>query len=88
MLCKASLALLALVLVLGPVEARSRYDHLSNSHGCALIDRSHPPQFITYEGKSQSEIQLRLRNNTSCSIVVETDDRYPIQINKALRTCD
>ena len=31
-----------------------------------------------YEHKSESELQLRLRNNSSCPIVVETDERYPL----------
>jgi hypothetical protein len=49
---------------------------------CALIDKNRPPQFIVYEGKSESDISLRLRNNSSCAIVVETDDTYPTQLKK------
>lgn len=54
-------------------------DRSSNERGCALIDKSQPAQVILYEGKSQSEIRLRLRNNSDCAIVVETDDVLPMQ---------
>lgn len=54
----------------------------STEDGCSLIDKTRPPQFIVYEDKSKSDIHLRLRNNTSCAIVVETDDRYPTEIKK------
>jgi hypothetical protein len=54
----------------------------STKDGCSLIDKSRPPQFIVYEDKLKSDIHLRLRNNTSCAIVVETDDRYPTEIKK------
>src|SRR5262245_18658930 len=50
--------------------------------GCSLIDKTRPPQFIFYEKKTDSEIQLRLRNNTSCAIVVETDEVYPTRLRK------
>ena len=50
--------------------------------GCAVIDGNRPPQFIVYEGKSSSGINLRLRNNSSCAIVVETDDNYPSRIKR------
>ena len=53
----------------------------SKEPGCSLIDKSHPAQFILYEGRyeSASEIKLRLRNNSDCAIVVETDDVLPTQ---------
>jgi hypothetical protein len=47
-----------------------------------LIDGSRPPQFIEFEAQSDSEIKLRLRNNTNCAIVVETDDNYPTELKK------
>lgn len=49
---------------------------------CRLINKSRPSQFISYEGVTQgtSEVKLRLLNNTSCSIVVETDDRDPVRL--------
>lgn len=55
-----------------------------NQAGCALIDKSRPAQFISHEGTSgtASEVTLRLHNNTSCSIVVETDDRSPTRLSK------
>ena len=59
-------------------------DRLSVERGCVLIDKRHPPQSILYEDKfeSSSTIHLRLRNNTSCPIVVETDDTLPTPIKK------
>jgi hypothetical protein len=53
-----------------------------NQTGCTLIDKSRPAQFISYEGTSETrtKVTLRLHNNTSCSIIVETDDRSPTQI--------
>lgn len=52
--------------------------------GCGLIDKNHPAQFILYEGRSESspEIKLRLRNNTDCTIIVETDDAFPTQVTR------
>jgi hypothetical protein len=57
-------------------------DRRSSKDGCVRIDPARAPQFITYDRKSESEIFLRLRNNSSCAIVVETDDQYPTQITK------
>src|SRR5437763_645518 len=55
----------------------------ANEPGCALIDKNHPAQFISYEGRAESsEIKLRLRNNTDCAIIVETDDVLPTQLKK------
>ena len=56
----------------------------ANQTGCALIDKSRPAQFISYEGGSEriSEVTLRLHNNTSCSIIVETDDSSPTRFIK------
>ncbi|HBB96852.1 MAG TPA: hypothetical protein DC054_15850 [Blastocatellia bacterium] len=54
----------------------------SKEPGCRLIDKNHPAQFILYEGRyeSASELKLRLRNNSDCAIVVETDDVTPKQL--------
>ena len=62
----------------------SAQDRSANKSGCALVDKNHPAQFISYEGKaeSSSEIKLRLRNNTDCPIIVETDDVLPTQLKK------
>ena len=49
-------------------------DRPSQAQGYTVLDRTRPPQFITYEGTFESRIQLRLRNNTSCPIIIETDD--------------
>jgi len=56
----------------------------ANEPGCALIDKNHRAQFISYEGRteSSSEIKLRLRNNTNCAIIVETDDVFPTQLKR------
>lgn len=55
-----------------------------NQTGCALVDKSRPAQFISYDGASEttSEVTLRLHNNTSCGIIVETDDRSPTRLSK------
>jgi hypothetical protein len=41
-------------------------------NGCSLIDKSRRPQFIGYEGVSDSSqnVRLRLRNNSTCAIIV------------------
>ena len=59
-------------------------DGSANKSACALMDKNRPAQFILYEGRSESspEIKLRLRNNTDCSIIVETDDVLPTQTRK------
>lgn len=59
-------------------------DRLANKSGCALVDKNYRAQFISYEGKaeSSSEIKLRLRNNTDCAIVVETDDVLATQLKR------
>jgi hypothetical protein len=75
-----TLAAVILLLTMGGVSFAQ--DRSSSKQGCVRIDPTRPPQFITYEGKSDSEIYLRLRNNSSCAIVVETDDQYPTQITK------
>jgi hypothetical protein len=50
--------------------------------GCSLLDKSQPSQFISYENvtRAKSEVRLKLHNNTTCSIVVETDDRAPVRV--------
>ena len=64
--------------------ANPAQDRPSVERGCVLIDKSHAPQSILYEDRfeSSSTIDLRLRNNTSCPIVVETDDTLPTPIKK------
>lgn len=52
---------------------------ISNTQaGCSRIDQSRPAQFISYESASDSGIRLRLHNNSTCPIIVETDDRAPL----------
>jgi hypothetical protein len=55
-----------------------------NQTGCLLIDKNQLAQYISFEGVSNSalDITLRLHNNTSCSIFVETDDRNPTKLTK------
>jgi hypothetical protein len=51
--------------------------------GCSLINKQRPAQFIDYQGVSSfREVKLRLRNNTNCTIIVETDDHYPTRMVK------
>lgn len=59
-------------------------DRSATQAGCTLIDRSRPAQSVSYDGRSlsTSEIRLRLHNNTSCSIIVETDDRSPTRLTQ------
>jgi hypothetical protein len=71
-----------LVLILTLAALSVAQSGSSIKHGCTVIDASRPPQFIVYEDKSESEIHLRLRNNSSCAILVETDDTYPTEIKK------
>lgn len=56
----------------------------ANQIGCTLIDRNRPAQFISYVdiSESASDVRLRLRNNTSCTIIVQTDDVYPTRLNR------
>jgi len=55
-----------------------------NQAGCALIDKSRPAQFISYEAVSETTLEatLRLHNNTTCSIIVETDDTSPTRLSR------
>jgi len=43
------------------------------------LDQSHPAQFISYESGSDSDVRLRLQNNASCPIIVETDDHVSLR---------
>ena len=54
----------------------------SSKSGCALLDNTRRPQFITYETRVDSNVRLRFRNNTTCAIVVETDDHYPTELKR------
>ena len=62
-----------------PAHARS-----GDEAACTLIDQNRPAQFVSYEGASQParEVTLRIHNNTSCSIIVETDDRSPTRMSR------
>ena len=44
---------------------------------CSRIDSSRASQFISYDGTSDSDVRLRLHNNSDCRIVIETDDHEP-----------
>lgn len=51
--------------------------------GCALMDKTKDAQFISFENRVDiSELKLRLRNNTDCSIILQTDDNYPTVVRK------
>jgi hypothetical protein len=71
-----------LVLILALATVSLAQGASSTKDGCSVLDATRSAQFIVYEGKSESDIHLRLRNNSSCAIVVETDDRYPTEIKK------
>jgi hypothetical protein len=83
-LMRTSLGIFSLGLLVSMAGGNLSQARLSNQRGCALIDKSHPPQFVLYEGKSESssEMHLRLRNNTDCNIVVETDDTPATQAKR------
>jgi hypothetical protein len=81
MVLKLSIVVMILVLLFDVAEATVLPANSPNVNRCSVIDATRPPQFIVYESKFESQIRLRLRNNSSCAIVVETDDEYPIQLN-------
>jgi hypothetical protein len=74
-LMSSCLLLLASVVV-SPAQTNSR-----SQAGCSLIDQSRPAQFISFESASDSGVRLRLHNNSSCPIIVETDDRAPLLLS-------
>jgi hypothetical protein len=82
MLVKTALVLLTTALLFTMEQASLSHDDSSDEQGCTLLDKTHAPHFITYERKFESNIQLRLRNNTSCPIVIETDDQYPTRLRR------
>jgi hypothetical protein len=82
MVLKLSIVVMILVLLFDVAEATVLPANSPNVNRCSVIDATRPPQFIVYESKFESQIRLRLRNNSSCAIVVETDDEYPIQLKK------
>ena len=82
MVLKLSIVVVFLVILFSVAGATVLQANSPNVDRCSLIDTTRPPQFILYEGKFESQIRLRLRNNSSCQIVVETDDEYPIQFKK------
>lgn len=57
----------------------------ASQKGCIILDINRPAQFISYEKKIEqgSKVQLRLRNNTNCTIIVETDDTSSTRLNLA-----
>jgi hypothetical protein len=57
----------------------SAQEQSANGPGCKLLDKTLPSQFVSYESNSL-QLTLRLHNNTSCSVVVETDDKVPTRL--------
>jgi len=83
MIIRISLGIVILGFLFLFAGASFAQDRPPRETGCNLIDKNHPPQFILYEGKSDpSVINLRLRNNSNCPIVVETDDALATQLKK------
>lgn len=83
-LIKTILLILVLNVLLSAPSNTGAQERPTHHAGCALIDKSRPVQFISYEGASRTtpEVTLRLHNNTSCGIIVETDDRIPTRFVK------
>jgi hypothetical protein len=52
--------------------------------GCSPIDMNRPAQSISFENFNEliSAVKFRLRNNSTCAIVVETDDTSPTKTSK------
>lgn len=51
--------------------------------GCSILDKSKKAQFITYDSYGDfTGVRLRLTNNTSCRITVQTDDVAPLRFVK------
>lgn len=82
MVFKLGIVVMILPLLFNFAGATVLQANSANVDRCTLIDATHPPQFILYEKRSEVRVRLRLRNNSSCAIVVETDDEYPIQFKK------
>lgn len=59
----------------------------TNKASCSLIEKQRLPQYISYEGSDRDAafVTLRLHNNTTCSILVETDDKYSTRLIKLPR---
>ncbi len=81
---QATHVLVKIVLLFVLMIATSVHNRSMAQAGCSLIDKQRPAQFIDYAEVSESfrEVKLRLRNNTNCIIIVETDDHSPSRIVK------
>jgi len=75
--------IVAILFLVATVPALNMVQNVSShKDACALIDPERPPQSVVYDTKLDSEIRLRLRNNSTCAIVVETDDSYPTELKR------
>jgi hypothetical protein len=70
-------ALTCLLWLAAMIESQAQAVSKSQT-GCSRVDQSRPAQYISFEAASDSNVRLRLHNNSSCPIVVETDDRGPL----------
>lgn len=61
--------------LLSPAVGVAAQESSQNKRGCTLIDGSRHSQFISYEKTVDKEVQLRLHNNTDCTIAVEIDEK-------------
>ena len=75
LLLSVAIVLLQLFLIGRAVPARSQL----NSE-CSRLDPSQPLHYLTYEGASFGDIRLRLRNNSSCPITLQTDLHEPFNL--------
>ncbi|MGI8919014.1 MAG: hypothetical protein ACR2H6_10465 [Pyrinomonadaceae bacterium] len=70
--------IVATLLIVLPSVALASESRPWHSAGCSRIDSSRSAQFISYEGvsagASYSDVVLRLRNNSDCPLIIETDD--------------
>lgn len=75
--------LLTVALLFMTGQASLSHDGSQDKQGCTLLDKAYSSHFIDYESKSESNIRLRLRNNTNCPIVIETDDEHPTRLKRS-----
>jgi hypothetical protein len=78
------LFIVATLLAVMPSVALTGASTVRDSARCTRIDQNRTAQFISYEGISEgtsySDVRLKLHNNSSCPITIETDDHDPFML--------
>lgn len=78
------LFIVATLLAVMPSVALAGATMVWDSARCTRIDQNRAAQFISYEGISEgmsySDVRLKLHNNSSCAITIETDDHDPFML--------